>query len=95
MTPDVRTRRGASDAALLAAIYGTRYAGRTPIPLWLALAPVSLLLRALPGDAFLSNAPVDVRNVAAAAVDAATDVKYAGKFSVIENAEIFSHEPHA
>ncbi len=69
------------------AIYGTRYAGSTPIPLWLAMAPASRLLRLLPGP-LRANAPVSVRSVAAAAVDAATDPALRGRFTVLDNEEL-------
>ncbi len=75
-----------------AAIYGTRYAGSVPIPLFLAMAPASFVLRRLPGP-FVGNAPVSVRNVAAAAVDAATQDAYRGRFSVLTNEELFTHTP--
>jgi uncharacterized protein YbjT (DUF2867 family) len=70
-----------------------RYAGSVPIPLFLAMAPVSLVLRRLPGP-FVGNAPVSVRNVAAAAVDAATLDTYRGRFRVLANEELFHHSPH-
>jgi uncharacterized protein YbjT (DUF2867 family) len=75
-----------------AAIYGTRYAGATPIPLWLAMAPASAVLRRLPGP-FAANAPISVRNVAAAAVDAATQPAFRGRFTVLDNTELFQHAP--
>ena len=68
------------------AIYGTRYAGTTPIPLWLALAPVSAAMRRLPGAA--AHAPVSVARVAAAAVEAALAERFRGAFTVIENEEL-------
>ena len=76
------------------AIYGTRYAGGKPIPLWAALAPVSAALRLLPGP-LRAHAPVSVRHVAAAAVDAATEPRFRGTFTVLENEELFKHAPRA
>ena len=77
-----------------AAIYGTRYAGGVPLPLWAAMAPASAVLRRLPGP-FAANAPVSVRCVAAAAVDAATQPGYRGRFTVLDNVELFAHAPAA
>ena len=66
------------------AVYGTRYAGSVPIPLWLGMAPASALLRRAPA-ALAANAPVSVHNVAAAAVDAATQPQFRAKRTVLEN----------
>lgn len=62
------------------------------MPLWALMAPASAVLRRLPGPA-VANSPVSVRNVAAAAVDAATDARYRGRFTVLDNAELFRHTP--
>ena len=67
---------------------GTRYAGGVALPLWMAMSPMSMLLKNVPVDAVAELAPVPVENVARAAVDAATEEEYAGKFTVIENLEL-------
>ena len=64
-----------------------------PIPLWLGMAPASVALRMLPLAAARANAPVSVRNVAAAAVDAATEPAFRGRFTVLENKALFQHKP--
>ena len=74
-----------------AAIYGTRYAGRWPIPLWPFMAPASAVLRRLPSPLLVENAPISVSNVAAAAVDAATNPALQAKFTVWGNQEMFRH----
>lgn len=77
------------------AIYGTRYVGTWPVPLWPVMAPASAVMRRLPGSFFAANAPVSVRTVAAAAVDAATDPSLRGRHTVWENIELFNHRPVA
>ena len=60
------------------------------------MAPASAVLRRLPGSPiFAENAPISVRNVAAAAVDAATDPALRGKFTVWGNQELFHHLPRS
>ena len=78
-----------------AAIFGTRYVGKLPVPLWPIMAPASAIMRRLPVASLAANAPVSVRNVAAAAVDAATDAKLRGRHTVWENVELFTHLPRS
>jgi hypothetical protein len=74
-----------------AAIYGTRFHGRTPVPLWIAMAPASAVLRAL--GPLRAHAPVSVRNVAAAAVDAALSPPSPGAFRVVDNEALLQRTP--
>mmetsp|Transcript_35692 Transcript_35692/g.87835 ORF Transcript_35692/g.87835 Transcript_35692/m.87835 type:complete len:257 (-) Transcript_35692:238-1008(-) len=69
-------------------VSGTRYVGTTPLPLWMAMSPVSMLLRNFPLDAVAELSPTPVENLARAAVTAATSGDYAGAFTVIENLNI-------
>ena len=66
-------------------VSGTRYTGGRALPLWIAMSPVSRLLRAVPVNAVAELAPTPVGNVARAAVAAATEEKYAKRFEVIDN----------
>ena len=66
-------------------VSGTRYTGGRALPLWIAMSPVSRLLRAVPVNAVAELAPTPVGNVARAAVAAATEEKYAEGFEVIDN----------
>lgn len=62
------------------------------MPLWLAMAPASAVLRALPGP-LRAHAPVSVRNVAKAAVDAALDASLKGRFLVMDNDTLLRTAP--
>ena len=66
-------------------VSGTRHADGVALPLWIAMAPASAAMRNIPIDAVASLAPTPATNVARAAVAAATEEKYAAKFTVIEN----------
>ena len=69
-------------------VSGTRFVGSAPLPLWMALSPVSMLLKNAPVDAIADLAPVPVENVARAAVAAATEPEFAGRFTEISNLEL-------
>lgn len=69
-------------------VSGTRYANGRAIPLWIAMSPVSRILRAMPLDSVAQLAPTPVENVARAAVEAATEEKYAGAFTVLDNLKL-------
>ena len=66
-------------------VSGTRHVDGVVLPLWIAMAPASAALRNIPIDAVASLAPTPATNVARAAVAAATEEKYAAKFTVIDN----------
>lgn len=66
-------------------VSGTRYANGRALPLWIAMSPVSRVLRAVPVNAVAALAPTPVGNVARAAVAAATEEKYAKGFEIIDN----------
>lgn len=66
-------------------VSGTRYANGRALPLWIAMSPVSRVLRAVPVNAVAELAPTPVGNVARAAVAAATEEKYAKGFEIIDN----------
>jgi len=61
------------------------------VPLWLAMAPASALMRV--AGPLRAHAPVSVRNVAAAAVDAALDPTLRGKFVVLDNEALLRRTP--
>jgi len=69
-------------------VYGTRYTqlpvlqSNTPLPLWLVGLPVEKLLRIQPFTALHKYAPVNVKDVAKAAVDAATLPNVTGVLTV-------------
>ena len=69
---------------------GTRITGSgSKIPLWAAFGPMAAVMNALPLPAGMKQmTPVSVDNVARAAVTAATNDSYAGKFTQISNAEL-------
>lgn len=69
-------------------VSGTRHANGVAMPLWIAMSPLSRMLNAFPIDAVANLAPTPVENVARAAVDAATNEAYAGKFTVIDNLKL-------
>jgi hypothetical protein len=60
------------------------------VPLWLAMAPASAVLQAM--GPLRAHAPVSVRNVAAAAVDAAL-APAPGAFRVIDNEALLRRVP--
>lgn len=75
------------------AVSGTRQLpGGSSVPLGSLLGPVSQAMRAL---GLRAHAPVDVRVLAAAAVDAATQPRFRKAFTVVENAELWGHAPVA
>jgi len=84
---------GSFGAAVLkpGAIYGTRYVGNTPVPLWAVLGPASALMRNLWGP-LRANAPVSVDLVASAAVDAATSAAFHGQFRVLDIVALFTRQ---
>jgi hypothetical protein len=57
------------------------------------MAPASAVMRRLPSPLLVDNAPISVSNVAAAAVDAATDPALHAKFTVWGNQDMFHHLP--
>ena len=61
------------------------------MPLWLAMAPASAVLRAV--GPLRAHAPVSVRNVAAAAVDCALDAGLTGAFRVVDNDALLRRAP--
>jgi hypothetical protein len=75
-------------------VSGTRYVevpgkyGNWPLPLWMAMSPMSMLLKNVPIDAIADMAPVPVENVARAAVAAAMEPEFAGRFTVIQNLDL-------
>ena len=71
-------------------VSGMRITGSgSKIPLWAAMGPMAAVMNALPLPAGVKQmTPVSVDNVARAAVTAATDESYAGKFTSISNAEL-------
>ena len=70
-------------------VSGTRYVNGVPLPLWAVMSPVSAFLRAVAPDNVLNAlSPTPIENVARAAVDAATDAKYAAGFTVLDNAKL-------
>ena len=71
-------------------VSGTRITSSgSKIPLWAAMGPMAAVMNALPLPAGMKQmTPVSVDNVARAAVTAATDESYAGKFTQISNAEL-------
>lgn len=76
-----------------AVMYGALCAGKTPVPLWLAMAPTSALLRAVAPAPVRAHAPVSVRNVAAAEVNAALEVALCGDFRVVDNEALLRCTP--
>lgn len=71
-------------------VSGTRITSSgSKIPLWAAMGPMAAVMNTLPLPAGMKQmTPVSVDNVARAAVTAATDDSYAGKFTQISNAEL-------
>ena len=70
-------------------VSGTRQlASGAAIPLWMALSPASRLLRAVPVDAIAELAPTPVECVARAAVAAAVEPRFAGKFTAVSNLDM-------
>lgn len=70
-------------------VSGTQYVeGGTALPLWIAMSPVSRILKSMPIDSMANLAPTPVENVARAAISAAMEEKYDGKFTIIDNLKL-------